>query len=280
MAEVENPKLSVVAALVRRSDRDRFVTALFAPADRREDLLALYAFNQEVGKVPEIVSEPLLGSIRLQWWRETLDEIYAGGKPRRHEVAEPLARAISRHGLTRAHFDRILDARDAELGSPSPATLAELEDYAEDTSGALMLLALEILGLRDEATAEIGRLAGIGYALAGLLRAAAFQARGGVSHLPRELDPDQAVLTLKSTPELRRAVAKVAQTARGHLHAARSLRGNSKAAALPALLPAVIATRWLDQIESAAFDVFARHAVAPDPWRGWRLSFAVWRGRY
>ena len=71
MAESQN--LSPLARLVRRHDRDRFLTALFAPAERREDLLALYAFNYEIAKTREVVSEPVLGQIRLQWWRETID---------------------------------------------------------------------------------------------------------------------------------------------------------------------------------------------------------------
>ena len=75
-----------MAGLVRQHDRDRFLTTLFAPDDRREDLLALYAFNHEVAKTREVVSEPTLGRIRLQWWRDNLEAIYAGQPPRRHGV--------------------------------------------------------------------------------------------------------------------------------------------------------------------------------------------------
>ena len=51
---------------VRQHDRDRYLTALFAPPARRPGLFALYAFNLEVAKVREAVSEPMLGHIRLQ----------------------------------------------------------------------------------------------------------------------------------------------------------------------------------------------------------------------
>ena len=70
--------LSPLAALVRRHDRDRFQTALFAPAARREALFALYAFNYEIARVRESVREPMLGQIRLQWWREAIDAAFAG----------------------------------------------------------------------------------------------------------------------------------------------------------------------------------------------------------
>ena len=64
--------------MVRRHDRDRYQTALFAPADRREALFALYAFNYEIARVRETVTQPMLGQIRLQWWREVVEAAYAG----------------------------------------------------------------------------------------------------------------------------------------------------------------------------------------------------------
>src|SRR5216683_1585997 len=116
--------LSPLARLVRQHDRDRFLTALFAPAARRDELLALYAFNYEIAKTREVVSEPVLGQIRLQWWRESLDAIYAGDPVRGHEVATPLAAAIRGRGLTRAHFDALIAAREFDLGGEAPESLA------------------------------------------------------------------------------------------------------------------------------------------------------------
>ena len=80
----------VIAALVRRHDPDRFLTALFAPADKRDTLLTLYAFNHELARAREVVSEPPLALIRLHWWREVVE-----GAQRRHEVAEPLSAALT-----------------------------------------------------------------------------------------------------------------------------------------------------------------------------------------
>src|SRR5271155_1201163 len=87
-------RLSPVAALVRRHDRDRYQTALFAPAARREALFALYAFNYEIARVRESVTERALGHIRLEWWRETVDAAYGGTPVRQHPVAEALAEVI------------------------------------------------------------------------------------------------------------------------------------------------------------------------------------------
>src|SRR5215471_2113760 len=92
---------------VRRFDRDRYLTALFAAPAARGDLMALYAFNLEVAKTRETVREPMMGLVRLQWWRDCIAEIYAGGA-RRHQVVQPLADTIRRHGLDRALFDKLV----------------------------------------------------------------------------------------------------------------------------------------------------------------------------
>src|SRR5438128_11342945 len=124
-------RLSPVAALVQRHDRDRFQTVLFAPAARREALFALYAFNYEIASVRKRVTVPTLGRIRLEWWRETIAAAYEGGPVPRHTVVEPLTAAIRENALTREHFDRLIDARERDLEDEAPASLAALEDYAE-----------------------------------------------------------------------------------------------------------------------------------------------------
>src|SRR3546814_13598357 len=90
--------LSPCGALVERHDPDRYLASLFAPEAQREDLFALYAFNYEVAKTAEVVSEPMIGQIRLQWWRESLAGIYEG-RARQHEVVQPLAHAVAARAL-------------------------------------------------------------------------------------------------------------------------------------------------------------------------------------
>jgi NADH dehydrogenase [ubiquinone] 1 alpha subcomplex assembly factor 6 len=232
-----------MARSLRRHDRDRYLTALFAPELRRPALLALYAFNYEVARTREVVTEATLGEIRLQWWRDSLAAIYAGGPVRRHEVMEPLAAAIRAHGLSRAHFERLLDARAQDLADAPPPSLAALEAYAEASSASLVLLALEALGARDEAAIEAGRAVGIAYALAGLLRAVPFHARAKRLYLPADLAaeaslrPERELFELRSSPALRKVAEQIAGAARRRLAEARRGRERVPRAALPALLP-------------------------------------------
>ena len=274
---------SDAARLVRRHDRDRFLTALFAPPERRGELLALYAFNHEVAKTREVVSEATLGEIRLQWWRDGIDAIYAGNAPRRHEVLEPLGAAIRGRGLTHAHFARLIEARRQDLADTPPAALAALEDYAEATSAGLVWLALEILGERGERAMAAGRATGIAQALIGLLRAVPLHARAKRLYLPRDLTVaaglrvERDLFELRSSAALRAVVREVATAAARHLAAAEALNAAAPRAALPALLPAVLAAADLKRLARAGYDPFAPRVVRADPWRPWRLTLASFK---
>jgi NADH dehydrogenase [ubiquinone] 1 alpha subcomplex assembly factor 6 len=276
--------LSPMAAMVRQHDRDRFQTALFAPERQREALFALYAFNYEIARVRESVREAMLGRIRLQWWREAIDAAYAGAPSRRHEVAGPLTDAIRRHRLSRAAFDRLIDTRERDLDEAPPATLAELENYAEGSSAPLIELALEVLDAATPQTRAAAREIGIAYALTGLMRALPVHAGTGRLWIPDDIATETGFnprdyAALRSTPVLHRAVELVCAAARRHLVVARGLRREVPRAALPALLPARIAAQALKRLRRAKFDPLSG-AGESDPLQSWRLALAAMTGRF
>lgn len=278
------PTLSACAEAVRKHDNDRFLTALFAPAAAREDLFALYAFNHEVAKTREVVTEPTLGQIRLQWWRESIDGAYAGA-PRRHEVVEPLAASISRHGLDRAQFDLLIDGREADMDDEAPADMDCLVNYAQVTGAPLTRLACQALGVRDAAAMEAARLVGTAWALTGILRATPFLARGHRSRLPMTLMREQgvtepALFECKPEPGLPKVVEDVADAARTLLKQARSLRREVPKAALPALLPATLADHWLGRMERAGYDVMSPALLRPSVHRPLAVGWAATIGRW
>ena len=277
--------LSYCGQEVRKYDKDRFLTALFAPADRREALFALYAFNLEIAKTREVVTEPVLGQIRLQWWHDAIGEAY-DGTPRRHEVLLPLAQAIREFGLTRGHFEKLIDAREADLTDEPPADATCLISYAEVTGVPLVLLALEILGVSGNAAAnEAARHVGIAWALTGLLRAIPFHARSHRLYMPKDSlarhdVAEGRLFDLKPPEGLKAVVGEVADLARGHLREARALRRDVPRAANPALLIASIADTYLGVIAKQGNDVFAPKVLMPNPFRQVRLGLRAMTGRY
>ena len=276
---------SSLAHFVRMHDRDRFHTALFAPAKHREALFTLYAFNYEVARVRETVTQPMLGQIRLQWWREVVDAAYSGAPARQHLVAGPLAALIEEIAPTRGHFERLIDARERDLSDAPPENLSALEDYAEATSANLLYLAFEAVGVTQPEAARAARGVGIGYAIAGLLRAMPFHARSGRSYIPADiaarsrLDP-QDYTRGRDSPAIRAATAELADTAATHLAEARRHNGSIPRRARAAVLTAVIADRVLLRLKRSGYNPFAPELAAPDALQAWRLLAAALRSRF
>lgn len=273
--------LSYCAREVRRNDPERFLTCLFAPAERREALFALYAFNQEIAKTRSVVSEPLLGEIRLTWWRDAIGEIYQG-QPRQHEVVQELAKAVAAYGLTRAHFDRMIEARAQDLTEEPPADMPALLAYAEGTSSTLTALCLEVLGAP---ASEAATPAGIAVALTGLVRAIPFHARDHWVNIPASLLREhavdiQALYDLRKPDGLRRCVETIADAARENRAAARAMRGSVPKPALAALLPLTLADAHLTLLAKNGHDVYDPRLGEKSPLASWRLTWAALRGRY
>ncbi len=180
------------AALVERGDPERFRSAMAAPpGSARDGLMALYAFNLEIARAGYVVSEPMLGAIRLRWWADAVDEIYAGLAPRAHEVCGPLAAAIRGSGLPRGPFEAMIAAREWDCGREGFADPGALEGYLEATAAGLMWLAAVHLGAPAGAEAVV-RDAGRAAGAAGFLRALPkFAALGR-----RALPPGEAVAAL------------------------------------------------------------------------------------
>ncbi len=265
---------SYAAALLRKQDPDRYLTALFA-GERREALFALYAFNSEIARTREQVREPMMGLIRLQWWRDALAEI-AQGKVRAHEVVRPLAEAIASHGLTLELFERLIAARERDLDLDPPADLASLVAYARDSSGALAELALEVLGRPSPALREAGQAAGIAWSLTGLLRAVPFHASQRRVYLPADL-LNQAGVTPGQLIErgaqaaLKPVVIAILDEAERWSARARNA-GKVSRAFLPALLPLSLADLYRRRLAAAGFDPFDARVQQAPPWRAWTLA--------
>lgn len=175
--------LPYTGSLVRQHDPERFFLTLLAPAAVRPALWAVLAFNYEVAKTREVVSEPTLGFIRLQWWRDALTSLYAGNNPPAHEILEPLSAAIRTYDLPFDLFDAVLTGREFDLEDKIPATVVEMKDYISSTATPLVKLMLKICGESLDGAAPIA----MAYGIAGLMRAIPFHAQQGRCFVPLEL---------------------------------------------------------------------------------------------
>ena len=136
---------------VRETDRDRFLAALFAPEPARRGLLALLAFDHELARTRFVTREPLLGRIRLAWWREAAVEAAGTGPPRAQPIVEALSEAARRHGLAHDALVALIDAREEEVEGALDVMR---------TGGALADLQLGVLELDDPASREAAHAVG------------------------------------------------------------------------------------------------------------------------
>jgi phytoene synthase len=268
----------------RANDRERFLCSLFAREPARSDLWALLAFNVEIARTRETVSEATLGEIRLQWWRDAIDAAYAGNA-RPHPVLRALTAAIERTRPPRGRFERLLHAREHDLYDDAIPDMAALEDYADATSGELSVLELALLGVEDPLACQAARQVGTAWALTGLVRATPFLARGRRLLLPADLlaaanVSPESVFQGRPEPGLRSVLRAMAGRARTLLREARTVRRAVPRTALPALLPARLADRHLARLEAADFDVFTGLPAANPAATTARLWWAHVRARY
>ncbi|MSO64607.1 MAG: squalene/phytoene synthase family protein [Alphaproteobacteria bacterium] len=271
------------AAEVRRHDYDRYLCATLAPAPARGALLALYAFNLELARIREMTREPLVGQIRLQWWRDALASL-GGGSARPH----PVMLALVESGLGSpewcARLQAQVDGREADLVPEPPATLAALERYAANTSGALAELALRALGVEEPVALAVARAVGTAWALVGLMRARAIHAAQGRSFLPGDLMvangfPTDGVDRNPVVPDPARVVGGVLDLAAVHLARARDPWRAMPRAAIPVLALARLADLYRRRLVRS----LSGQAVDDGPpllVRQWQVASVLLLGRY
>ncbi|WP_417836542.1 phytoene/squalene synthase family protein [Thalassospira tepidiphila] len=257
----DTPKLSHCADYVRRHDRDRFLCALFAASEKRESLFTLYAFNQEVSKTREMVSEVMLGHIRLQWWRDTLTEL-GEGQVRKHEVVEPLADLVKDGHLAIADLEAIVAAREFDLEDRQPATQQELDRYIDQTSGQISVLASRLLGAGGDDADHAARLAGNAYGLVGIMRAIVFHGRSKRLYLPKDRMEHHEVaqgdvFEFRKKQEIREFIRELAELARARIAEARKHRRALPKQAHAAALPVVLADGYLRKLAKSGYDPFS-----------------------
>ena len=141
--------LSYCANQVRLFDRERFLCALFMPESKREMLFTLYAFHIEISRIQTIVTEPMAGLLRLQWWRDNIEQIYNGAIPN-HPVCEPLAVLINEKSLPKGYFDNILNARALDFETEPFATIEHLSSYAENIYSSILHLCAKTYAVEQQ----------------------------------------------------------------------------------------------------------------------------------
>jgi 15-cis-phytoene synthase len=267
---------SFCADLVRAHDFPRYATTLFLPAAQRRGLLALYAFNVEISRVHEQVSQPLPGEMRLQWWTDMLAGAGHGGIEG-NPVAAELQRAIASWRLPVERLSRLIEEHEFDLYNDPMPTMAALEGYLNDTSSALFSLGARIAGSQSDAIEHLARHAGLAQGIVQVIAALPRDASRRQLFLPQQVlqshgvDIDE-VFAGKQTPKLRAALDQLIGEARGHLTTALALLESVPPQARPVFLPLALVARGLKRMSRADSDPFMPYVASR-----LRILWALWR---
>ncbi|KAF8073690.1 isoprenoid synthase domain-containing protein [Lyophyllum atratum] len=273
--------------LVRKHDYEGYLVSHFYPNDAKGGYFALKAFSVELAMVQDHISNQTIGKMRMQFWRDAVKEINEG-KPPRHPIALALYQASQRANLPAYHLKRIVDARDAELTTPTHLTTESLTAHAESTSSSMFYSLLSLLSLPSSALSHAASHLGVAQTIATLLRALPFHAKHGRMIIPAEITVKHGV---KQEDVFRRgpqaegiadAVFEFATLANDHLLTARDMLkeegmgGKVPSRAVPVFLAGVPVANYLGRLEEANFDAFAPELQLRD----WKLPWQIWRSYY
>ncbi len=234
-----NEMFNACAALVERGDPERFRAIMVAPVAARGPLFTLAAFNLEVARAPWVTQESMIAEMRLQWWRDALEEIQQGVAVRRHEVVTPLATVLRKEDCQL--LDELVAARRWDIYRDPFEDQAALVQHLEKTAGNLMAASVGALGGQ---TSQAAHDAGFAHGVANWF--AAIPALEQAGRLPMA----------DGRPE---AVQALAKQALERLQASRAKRSEIAPNARPALLMAAQAEPVLRQVLQNPARVAAGH---------------------
>ncbi|OSD07220.1 hypothetical protein PYCCODRAFT_1402661 [Trametes coccinea BRFM310] len=277
--------------LVRKRDYESYLIGSCYPRRLQGAFFALRAFYVELASVQDNVSNSMIGKMRMQFWRDAVKNI-ADGRPPRHPIALALHDASQRANLPSYHLRRIIDARDAELHTPTHLTLESLTAHAESTSSTFFYLLLSLLNLSSSSTfSHAASHLGIAQSIHVLLRALPYHASKGRMVIPAEITARHGV---RQEDVFRRggnadgisdAVFEFATVANDNLLTAREMfksgssggdGGKVPQVAMPVFLYGIPTRDYLGRLEAVNFDAFAPSLQVRD----WKLPWRIWRGYY
>lgn len=278
MSVTEAPKdgAEFCADLVRTHDFVRYASTLFVPGPERRALLAIYAFNIEISRVHEQVSQPLPGEMRLQWWSDMLAGTQHGGVEG-NPVAAELLQAIRKHRLPVSSLSRLVEEHQFDLYNDPMPSMAALEGYVSATASALFSLAARVMARSSEEIDHLARHAGLAQGMAQVVATLGRDASRHQLFLPLQLlqqhgTTKEKIFAGKLTPEIRAAVGQLVGEAQTHLDTAFTLLADVPSAVRPIFLPLACVRRELIRAVRAESDPFLAK-----PASRLRILWTLWR---
>lgn len=257
---------AAVRAVARDVDHDRYLAALLAPPVARPDLLAVAAFHGEIARIPATVGEPTIAAIRLQWWRDQLDDAQLRSAP----VADAMRRLVSGKPASLNHATAIIDAYDDLLQPGALNTSEAVDAFADASQGAAFRLSASILAPEThDASRALIDAAARSYGRVQLLRALPLLLQKGHNPFAGDHGDDWGPVLAPVLADARENLAEVRRIAPQALPSVRQ-----------AILPVALVEPYLQALEGLGSRIAYEQAMISPLSRVWRLWLAKRRQRF
>ncbi|WP_135078100.1 squalene/phytoene synthase family protein [Terasakiella sp. SH-1] len=271
--------LSLCAQEIHAHDHDQFLCGLFVSEDHREAFYALQIFYRETARIRDMVTEPHMRLMRLQWWRDLIADIYAGRAPNVETgMHKEIIAALKARNIEQDLFDRYFNARQFDMEDRVHDDMASLRRYSEATGGTIAQIKEQAIGLSPtDAALKVGAAG----TLAGMLQTIAFQARHNRCKIPTALVKKhqlslKSVMELTCTAALKGCVKEIVAECCKLIKEARECKVETN----PVLLSTIAIEDYLTRLEKVGFDPFNPNLGNGRLIKQIKLGFKAWRGSY
>lgn len=161
-----------------------YYSFLFLSSEQRLAMTALYAYCREVDDVVDNCREISVARVKLNWWREETQRLFA--KQPRHPVTRALLTHVNRLRLNPEYFHAIIDGMQMDLDQTHYQSFSDLKTYCYRAAGVVGLLSAKIFGYQNSSTEVYAKNLGIALQLTNILRDVREDAQRGRVYIPSD----------------------------------------------------------------------------------------------
>lgn len=279
-------QLSLCAQDVRNNDHDQFLCSLFAPENARETIFALQVLYRETSRIRSLVNEAHLGLIRLQWWRDMVEDACKGKQDgSENGTHKEIIQCLKESPIKEEAFERYFNGRAFDMEDRAPNDIESLLQYCKETGGAIAQMKAVVLGSNNEATLKAAEHLGAAETLCDIIKTLPYQARSGRTKLPKDLvlkhDLDiKGFFEFKSSEALNSCVKDMVVASRMLIAQARDLMPDTEKNVLAVFLVTVSVEDYLKRLEKVGMDPFNPNIGGGRLSKQLKLAYMAWCGKY
>lgn len=264
---------------LKELDMPKYLACLFVPEEKRNAFATLNVYAAELKRIPGLVSEPMPGEIRLQWWRDVISREGDASSP----LASELLDVISEYDLPASSLIAMSEARIFDLYHDPMPDIAALETYLGETEAALIQLGGLILDPAHYAgAAEAAGHAGMAIGVAGILRQLASKTAAQRIYIPADI----LAAIGSSTEQLfngdqtarGKAIAAMVALGRDHLKTFKRASKAVTSALRPAFLGVALCEPVFEKAEKLSAKAFENDILLPPLLTPIRIAYRAMRG--